>query len=503
MDFLPKRRADFFARSLLILLLLQLSIGMDKAFAEALYQIDESEIISFQKQQVTLHKIQWNKIPAFFESTHLIQFPIPEGALLSAVQSKVYQEKNFEIWTGRILNDPYGHVVIARNLSNQDQVAIEIWSGGKSYSVVDTFAGPAMLENLSLLLPDLDIPRLDSEAQLTTAVTTKSNDQFIDVLLAYTDAVVAFSPSAATLLVARMAEVNEMLEDSCARFRYRLVHIVQVTYAESGNFSTDLGCVYAWADGCLDNIHTLRDTYGADLFQLVLYQNNTCGLAHTNSLNSFNDVTAASVVGFLCGADTMAHEFAHNIGIYHDRYEGGFSADEENSTYGTGFGFVDLKNKQYTIMSYPNHCNSLGLSCTRIPQFSNPDLVVKGSHLGVRRRTDAVSQMNENFGYIANFRSSLSSYDPGIGSSCIANKSGEDIHCFIATAVTGSYMSHEVLVLRHFRDQVLLKSKLGRTFVEAYYQYGPYWAYKIKNSKYWKSIVRFFIFIMVFLIEHT
>jgi tetratricopeptide (TPR) repeat protein len=45
--------------------------------------------------------------------------------------------------------------------------------------------------------------------------------------------------------------------------------------------------------------------------------------------------------------------------------------------------------------------------------------------------------------------------------------------CFIATAVYGSYDCLEVRILRSFRDNLLLKYKLGRKSVSAYYQYSP------------------------------
>lgn len=45
--------------------------------------------------------------------------------------------------------------------------------------------------------------------------------------------------------------------------------------------------------------------------------------------------------------------------------------------------------------------------------------------------------------------------------------------CFIATAAFGSYLEPHVMVLRHFRDDVLLHSRLGTAFVKAYYATSP------------------------------
>lgn len=45
--------------------------------------------------------------------------------------------------------------------------------------------------------------------------------------------------------------------------------------------------------------------------------------------------------------------------------------------------------------------------------------------------------------------------------------------CFIATAAYGSYLDPHVMVLRHFRDNVLLQSGLGTEFVKFYYKHSP------------------------------
>ncbi len=45
--------------------------------------------------------------------------------------------------------------------------------------------------------------------------------------------------------------------------------------------------------------------------------------------------------------------------------------------------------------------------------------------------------------------------------------------CFIATAAYGSYLSPHVQALREFRDQVLLKSALGRWIIDGYYNISP------------------------------
>ena len=54
--------------------------------------------------------------------------------------------------------------------------------------------------------------------------------------------------------------------------------------------------------------------------------------------------------------------------------------------------------------------------------------------------------------------------------------------CFIATAVYGDSEAPEVLVLRRFRDEVLMKFLLGRGFIAAYYRLSPPIAGALRSS---------------------
>lgn len=62
--------------------------------------------------------------------------------------------------------------------------------------------------------------------------------------------------------------------------------------------------------------------------------------------------------------------------------------------------------------------------------------------------------------------------------------------CFIATACYGSPYAQEVMLLRQFRDDVLLKSILGRVFLQTYYLLSPPIAKIIVKKMFLKKIVR-------------
>ena len=65
--------------------------------------------------------------------------------------------------------------------------------------------------------------------------------------------------------------------------------------------------------------------------------------------------------------------------------------------------------------------------------------------------------------------------------------------CFIATACYGNYNSPEVIVLRNYRDEKLLKTFFGKFFVHVYYRVSPFFASIISRSDFLKSATRKFL----------
>lgn len=74
--------------------------------------------------------------------------------------------------------------------------------------------------------------------------------------------------------------------------------------------------------------------------------------------------------------------------------------------------------------------------------------------------------------------------------------------CFIATAAFGSPLADEVITLRKFRDEFLLKNALGRSFVEFYYEYSPTLAGLIKKNESLRAATRSFLYSVVYSIKY-
>ena len=61
--------------------------------------------------------------------------------------------------------------------------------------------------------------------------------------------------------------------------------------------------------------------------------------------------------------------------------------------------------------------------------------------------------------------------------------------CYIATMAYGDYDHPQVIVLRKFRDNVLDKSVVGKSFIKIYYHYSPKLVEKLKNKRRINAII--------------
>ena len=73
--------------------------------------------------------------------------------------------------------------------------------------------------------------------------------------------------------------------------------------------------------------------------------------------------------------------------------------------------------------------------------------------------------------------------------------------CFIATAAFGSPLAEEVIVLKEFRDEYLLKTESGKDFVNFYYHASPPIAEFIKTRPLIRAFLRYHFKFLVYLIK--
>jgi hypothetical protein len=231
----------------------------------------------------------------------------------------------------------------------------------------------------------------------------------IDVLVVYTAAAAAASSNILAEIQLAVDETNQSYANSGIIQRVRLVHAAQVNYTETGKSDRDLARLQNPSDGHLDELHSMRDAYGADLVSLWVENLDACGIGYlmTNVSTSF-ERNAFSVIARNCatGYYSFGHEMGHNMGANHDRY-----ADSRKGAYSYSHGYVDISGMWRTVMAYNNECNDQKISCTRIPYWSNPSVNYQGNPTGISQ-TDPDSANNvltlNNTAYtVANFRASV------------------------------------------------------------------------------------------------
>lgn len=230
----------------------------------------------------------------------------------------------------------------------------------------------------------------------------------IDILIAYTDDARAAAGSTAAmkaLILTALNESNSGYANAGVTPRLRLVHVEEYSYAETGNMSTDLTRFRGTADGYMDGVHTLRNTYAADMVGLIVANGGAyCGLASTIMASA---TTAFQITdnGCATGYYSFAHEFGHLQGARHDTY-----VDSSNTPYSYGHGYVhtgaDAYNRWRTIMAYNDKCSSLGYSCTRVNYWSNPAKTYHGAATGTANTKNYQVLINTAF-TVANFRSEI------------------------------------------------------------------------------------------------
>ncbi len=228
----------------------------------------------------------------------------------------------------------------------------------------------------------------------------------IDVMVVYTPAARAAAGGTAAmeaLITLAFTESNSAYQQSLVTPRIRLVHKAEVSYVET-TFSTDLNRLTDPNDGYLDEVHTWRDTYGADLVSLWLNNSSSCGLAwQMVSLSSAFEANAFSTIHWDCatGNYSFSHEMGHNMGCTHDREN---SDGQGLDPYSYGWRFYGTNGVQYrTIMAYQPG--------TRIPRFSNPNVLYYGTPTGIPAGAANAAYnaltINNSASTVANFRQTV------------------------------------------------------------------------------------------------
>jgi hypothetical protein len=309
------------------------------------------------------------------------------------------------VWHGRLL-DVAGEATIAVNdgvmagtVFAEDRVYEILYAGDGEHEVREiepaAFPSDDFDAHLPQVEPDPQAGDLDPLVEANVAPDSASQ---VDVMVLWTPAATAAAGGTTamrSLVDLAVANTNQAYANSGVTQRIRLVHAAEISHTESSP-NTDLTRLTGTSDGYLDSVHSLRNTYGADVVTLVggtYAGSGYCGLGYLMNYVSTGFATNAfNIVDRSCAAGNLsyAHEVGHNMGLHHDPANAGSTA-----AYSYAFGYPDPGGAFRTVMSYGG--------APRVRHFSNPNVSYNGRVTGTSTQNNARA-LNNTASTVANFR---------------------------------------------------------------------------------------------------
>jgi hypothetical protein len=263
------------------------------------------------------------------------------------------------------------------------------------------------------------------------SIAAADDGSVIDLMVVYTPEARADAGST-DAMVAKVDtwvdETNTALQNSGALFHFRLVHTAEVTFGGETTHVQLLDHLQS-ADGVMDDVLTLRNTYAADLVHMIVSPEqltDTCGTGFEMEAGDPDpeawgfSVSNLSCDGYEGSRYEIAHTLGHNFGVQHNPQDGTYDAREVGVTPALtayAYGYVDPENRFRDIMAIdcpapgPNAVAGL-YNCPRVQFYSTSVATYNGLPIGDAQTADAIRVMNDNRVLIANFRESTGAPTP-------------------------------------------------------------------------------------------
>jgi len=229
----------------------------------------------------------------------------------------------------------------------------------------------------------------------------------LDIMVVYTAAARDWAASRGGIeLIISQDIQNDVLalQNSGLNMTARLVHSALVDYAESGDSGTDLTRLKDTADGDMDDVHKWRNTYGADLVQLLALADDTGGIGYLLNMTSGLPTYAFTLVRVQQAgwSYTSIHEIGHNLGCHH-RKDQAVQPGPGLFSYSAGWRWIGSDGNRYcSIMSYPDSWD--GQPVAQTPYFSSPLIYYMGAATGDAVNADNARTIRQSGPVVAAYR---------------------------------------------------------------------------------------------------
>ena len=175
-----------------------------------------------------------------------------------------------------------------------------------------------------------------------------------------------------------------------------LVYLGETSYT-SINFDDDLSNFTSKNEGYMDEIHYIREKYGADVCVLLTASSGFCGLGWPCA--DYDYAFCAVQASTSCfNQYSFVHEIGHIVGCNHDAYV----KPTASPSYSHGYIYLNGQDSWRTIMAYDNLCRDNGCSCPKILHWSNPNITYNGIATGDEISNNA-RIWNERVNTVSNF----------------------------------------------------------------------------------------------------
>jgi hypothetical protein len=190
-----------------------------------------------------------------------------------------------------------------------------------------------------------------------------------------------------------MALSQEALDVSNTKVILDLAHVAHVNYQETGlGGSALLNQLRINGDGIMDEVHSWRNTFEADIVSLFAFLSDVGGVGYLPSSPAGDDRLGFNVnrVQQMASTYTLIHEIGHNMGNMHSRNQAASAAGPTGGVfpYSTGWRWIGDDNQSYaSVMTYESSPLD-GVVSRRTPHFSNPQISFAGVPTGTTSFSD-------------------------------------------------------------------------------------------------------------------